>query len=124
MNCSSNELILKACSRLTFCESASAAYAAVNSDCALVRAALSAAALASAAAMAHVKDYRVVNYPAPVDKFELFLQKFKGANASAIAKSYMQEQMSTEFIWLKKIQQLKQIQGKAQMLMPFQLTIQ
>jgi protease-4 len=81
-------------------------------------------ALASAAAMAHVKDYRVVNYPAPVDKFELFLQKFKGANASAIAKSYMQEQMSTEFIWLKKIQQLKQIQGKAQMLMPFQLTIQ
>jgi hypothetical protein len=25
---------------------------------------------------------------------------------------------------LKKIQQLKQIQGKAQMLMPFQLTIQ
>ena len=81
-------------------------------------------ALASAASIAHVKDYSVVSYPSPVDKLELFLQKFKGSNASAIAKSYMQEQMNAEFIWLKKIHQLKQIQGKAQMLMPFQLTIQ
>ncbi len=81
-------------------------------------------ALASAASIAHLKDYSVVSYPAPVDKLELFLQKFKGSNASAIAKSYMQEQMNAEFICLKKIHQLKQIQGKAQMLMPFQLTIQ
>ena len=81
-------------------------------------------ALASAASIAHVKDYSVVSYPSPVDKLELFLQKFKGSNASAIAKSYMQEQMNAEFIWLKKIHQLKQIKGKAQMLMPFQLTIQ
>ena len=81
-------------------------------------------ALASAASIAHVKDYSVVSYPSPVDKLELFLQKFKGSNASAIAKSYMQEQMNAEFIWLKKIHQLKHIQGKAQMLMPFQLTIQ
>lgn len=81
-------------------------------------------ALAAAAALAHVADYKVVNYPAPIDKFEMFLQKFKGSNAAAIAKSYMQEQMNDEFIWLKKIHQLKQIQGKAQMLMPFQLTIQ
>lgn len=81
-------------------------------------------ALAAAAAIAHVADYKVVNYPAPIDKFEMFLQKFKGSNAAAIAKSYMQEQMNDEFIWLKKIHQLKQIQGKAQMLMPFQLTIQ
>ncbi|MBS1774396.1 MAG: signal peptide peptidase SppA [Bacteroidetes bacterium] len=77
-------------------------------------------AVASAAKLAKLTDYRVITYPEPIDKFESFIKKFKGNKASAqVVKAAMQEEMGDEYQWYKKVKELKNMNGKIQMLLPF-----
>ena len=81
-------------------------------------------AIASAAAMAKVKDYKVVSYPEPYDKFSAMLKKI-GANtgATAAVKAAIKEEAGEEYAWYEKLQNLRKMNGKAMMAMPFVLEV-
>ncbi len=77
-------------------------------------------AIASAAGLANVKDYKVVTYPEPTDKLEMIMKKFKNNTAaSAAIKTAMKEEMGTDYIWYEKLQNLRKMNGKVLMSMPF-----
>lgn len=79
-------------------------------------------AIASAASLAKLKDYKTVTYPAPVDKFESMMKKLGGKDASAeVVKTAMKSEMSEEYGWLKQLKELRNMNGKAMMLLPFQM---
>jgi len=79
-------------------------------------------AIASAATLAKLKDYKIATYPASVDKFETMMKKLGGKNASAeVVKVAMQQEMSEEYGWLKQLKELRTMNGKALMLLPFQM---
>jgi protease-4 len=78
-------------------------------------------AIISAAAMANIKDYRVVTYPEPEDKLGMIFKRFKNnTDASAAVKTAIKEEMgSEEYQWYERLQSLRKMNGKALMLMPF-----
>lgn len=78
-------------------------------------------AIASAASMARVNDYRVVIYPEPEDKLSMLLRRVKDrTDTRAAIKQAMEEEMgSEEYQWYQKLQSLRKMNGKALMLMPF-----
>ena len=77
-------------------------------------------AIACAATMANLKDYKVVTYPEPADKLNMLLKKFGSkADAKIAVKSAIKEEMGEEFDWVFKIQDLRKMNGKALMAMPF-----
>lgn len=81
-------------------------------------------AIASAAAIANLKDYRVVTYPEPVDKLNMLLKKFKSrADANDAMRAMMKEQMGDDYQWLKMITDLRRMNGRAMMAMPYVITI-
>jgi protease-4 len=81
-------------------------------------------ALKSAASLAKLKDYKVVTYPEPADKFSIMLHKIKSNSASAeIMKSAIKEETGEEFEWLEKIKSLKNKNNKAMMEMPFVMNV-
>lgn len=79
-------------------------------------------AIVSAAAMAKVKDYQVAVYPEMKDKFEAIFKRLKGGDASEAAiKTVMQHEMGEDYGIIKQLRNLRNINGKAMMLMPFHL---
>jgi len=81
-------------------------------------------AIASAATMANLKDYKVVTYPEPTDKLNALLKKFSGnASASMTVKAAMKQEMGDSYEWYEKLQSLRAINGKVMMMMPFVPTI-
>ncbi len=82
-------------------------------------------AINSAATMANVKDFKVVTYPEPEDKLNNLLRKLKNNTAaSAAVKTAIKEEMGTEeYQWYSKLQDLRKMNGKAQMAMPFIMTV-
>jgi protease-4 len=82
-------------------------------------------AISSAAALAKVKTYKVIGYPEPRDKIkELFHKMNSSTDASAMVQKSMQEQLGSDYEWLKKIKELRQMNGKAMMAMPFIFNVQ
>jgi protease-4 len=81
-------------------------------------------ALASAAKLAKLKDYKIATYPEPVDKFESMMRRFGGVSADASAiKLAIEQQLGEDYQYYLQVKQLKDINGKAMMLMPYQITI-
>jgi protease-4 len=77
-------------------------------------------AIASAATMAKIKDYKVVTYPEPTDKLNAIMRKFSdNANTSKNIKAALKEELDEEYEWYQKIRDLRKINGKAMMTMPF-----
>jgi len=77
-------------------------------------------AIASAASMAKLKDYKVVTYPEPVDKLNALLKKFGSkTDASVAIKAAMKEEMGDGYEWYQKLKDLRKINGRAMMSMPF-----
>lgn len=78
-------------------------------------------AIASAAAMAKVNDYRVVTYPDPEDKFEMIMRRFKNnTDAKAAVKTAIKEELgSEEYQWYEYIQDIRRMNRKAMTIMPF-----
>jgi protease-4 len=82
-------------------------------------------AIASAATLAKVKDYKVVTYPEPIDRFETMIRRLNGNTAAAaMVKTAVEKELGTEYEWYKHIKQLKNMNGKLMMLLPFQMNTQ
>lgn len=81
-------------------------------------------AIKSAAAMAKLSDYKIVTYPQPGDRWENIIRKLKGNNlGDAAMKQAIKAQLGTEYDWYKKLQSLRNMNGRAMMAMPFEITV-
>ena len=78
-------------------------------------------AVACAAALAGVKDYRVVTYPQPTDKLNALLKKLGVSSAASESiKAAMKEEAGEQaYDWYTKLKSLRDMNGKAMMAMPF-----
>ena len=81
-------------------------------------------AIASAVAMAKVKDYKVVTYPEPEDKLNSLMRKFHmNMSASAMVKESIKEQTGEAYEWYEQLQSLSKMNNKAMMAMPFVMKV-
>ena len=77
-------------------------------------------AIVSAAAMAGVKDYKVVVFPEPEDKLNVLMRRFKSnTDASTAIKAAAREELGQAFEWYESFRGLSKMNGKALMVMPF-----
>lgn len=82
-------------------------------------------AIESASRLAKLRTYDVVTYPEPSDKFEMMLKRFKGnSGASMIMKTMLEKEMGADYEYYKKIKELRTMNGKNMMLMPFTMSVQ
>ena len=82
-------------------------------------------AIESAARIAKLTDYRVVTYPEPTDKLNSLMKKFSNNTESSVAmKAAFKEEMGEGFEWYERIQDLRKMNGKAMMAMPFVLKVE
>jgi protease-4 len=82
-------------------------------------------AIASAAKMANVTDYKVVTYPEPSDKLNSILRKFGVTTSNDEAlRAALKSELGTGYEWLDKLRSLNRMNGKAMMAMPFVLTVE
>ena len=82
-------------------------------------------AIACAARMAKVTDYKVVTYPEPVDKLNMLMRRFGAkTDASLAIKAAMKEEMGETYQWYQQIQDLRKMNGRAMMLMPFKMKVE
>ena len=79
-------------------------------------------AIHSAATMAKITDYKVVNYPETTDKFSMLMRKLgnntRAATNTAVTNA-MKEQLGAGYEWYEKLQGLLKMNGKVMMTMPF-----
>lgn len=81
-------------------------------------------AIASAASLAKITDYRVVTYPEPMDKLSSLMKKLNTrTEAKAAIKDAMKEEMGDGYDWMEKLRSLQLMNGKAMMAMPFVMKI-
>lgn len=81
-------------------------------------------AITSAASLAKVKNYKVITYPEPSDKFETLMRGLSAnADAKAAMKEAIKEEMGEGYTWYQQMQQLAGMNGKAMMMMPFVITV-
>jgi protease IV len=81
-------------------------------------------AILSASRLAKLKDYQVTTYPEPTDRLEMFFKKINDNDASAEAmKAAIQKEMIGELDFVKQIKQLRTMNGKAMMALPYSIDI-
>ncbi|MES2702261.1 MAG: signal peptide peptidase SppA [Bacteroidota bacterium] len=81
-------------------------------------------AIASAARLAKMKDYKVVTYPEPTDKLETILRGLgNNTDAKAMVKEAIKEEMGAPGEWYEKINELRELNGKAMVVMPFVIKV-
>ena len=81
-------------------------------------------AVKSAAAMAKIGDYQVTTYPEPVDKFESLIRRFKGNTAMATAmQTALKGELGEEYEWYRKLKDLRLLNGKVMMQMPYNISV-
>jgi len=73
-------------------------------------------AMKSAAAMAKLKDYKVVEYPKPMDKFAEIVATLSGQKRE---DAVMRKVLGDEYVVYKEIQKIKSQQNQIQALMPW-----
>ena len=77
-------------------------------------------AITSAAKMTGLTSYKVVTYPEPGDKLNSLMRKFgMKTDASLAIRKAMKEEMGETYQWYKQLQDLRRINGRVMMLMPF-----
>lgn len=82
-------------------------------------------ALLSAARKAGVTDYQIVTYPEPIDEFQSMLRRFKNAGVSTSAiKTMMEKELEGDYQWIKVLKDIYRMNGKAQMRLPFQISVE
>jgi len=82
-------------------------------------------ALKSAAAKAKLGDYQVVTYPEPVDKFESLIRRMKGNPLTAVSvKAALEKELGQDYEYYKQIQDLRKMNGRTQMAMPYRFTVE
>jgi len=81
-------------------------------------------AIACAAGMAKLKDYRVATYPEASDKLNSLLRKFGiSTSADEAMKAALKEELGGGYEWYDKLKSLSRTNGKAMMAMPYVLTV-
>jgi protease-4 len=79
-------------------------------------------AIQSASAKANLKDYQIVTYPEPVDKFESMMRSLKGSTAaSAAIEASVKKELGEDYEYYQQIKDLRNMNNKAMMAMPFVL---
>ncbi len=82
-------------------------------------------AIESAVRMAKLKDYKVVTYPEPIDKLNNLMRKINNkTEANAAIKSAIREEVGEGYDWYMQIRDLRKMNGKTMMMMPFVPTIE
>jgi protease-4 len=82
-------------------------------------------AIRSASAKAGLKEYQVVTYPEPVDKLESLMRAFKGNSAAASAvQTTLKSELGEDYEYYQQVRQLRNMNGKALMALPFLMKIQ
>jgi protease-4 len=77
-------------------------------------------ALASAAKLAKLKEYRVDTYPEPVDQFKAMLRRLQGSPfAAAAVREGIRQELQEQFVIYQQLEWMKRTNGKAQARMPF-----
>lgn len=80
-------------------------------------------AIESASKLAKLKDYQIVTYPSPTDRFEKMVQSMQRFSSSAMLKAALQEEMAPEYEYLKEVKSLYNMNGKTMMALPFKVKI-
>ena len=81
-------------------------------------------AIWSAAKKANLKNYQIVTYPQPVDKLEALMRRFGNSNVTASAlQQAIAEGTGSDYDLIRQLKELKKMNGRAQMLMPFRIDI-
>ncbi len=81
-------------------------------------------AIVSASKLAKVTDYKVVTYPEPGDKLDALMRRFKGSSASAAMSAAVKKELGTDYDWDRQVANLRKMNGKAMMAMPFLINVQ
>lgn len=77
-------------------------------------------ALAAAAHLAKIKDYRVREFPEPMN----FLEQYKGTYKNNVSAGKIEEAIGKEmYSWYREIRQIRSTFGKAQTKIPFRITV-
>ena len=77
-------------------------------------------AIASAAQLSHLKDYKVITFPEPEDKLKMLLRKLKtNTETSEAIKNAIKEESGNEYKWYEQLQGIRKMNGRAMMAMPF-----
>jgi protease-4 len=82
-------------------------------------------AILSASRIAKLRNYKVVSYPEPTDKFNLLLKQFSDdSRAKEAMKAAIKEELGKGYDWYEQIRSLTKMNGKAMMAMPFLIEVQ
>jgi len=81
-------------------------------------------ALKSAAAKANLKEYGIATYPERVDQFRSMLKRLKGGPfTAATIKEAMKEELGADYQYYQQLQWMMRINGRAQMALPYKMSI-
>lgn len=78
-------------------------------------------ALSSAAALAHIKDYKTITYPTVEDKMERLMRMLTQSSASekVLAEQFLEKEMGSEYRWFRILRTMQQQKNHIWMMMPF-----
>ena len=80
-------------------------------------------AIQAATAKADLKDYQIVTFPEPVDKLESLLRSLKGNSAGAAAvNATLKKELGEDYEYYQQVKDLRNMNGKAMMALPFLMT--
>jgi protease IV len=80
-------------------------------------------AIHSAATLAKLSDYQVTTYPEPVDKMKTIMKMIKSNSSASVAVSKaIQEEIGMGYDEIIRLQNLKKMNGRALMLLPFNVS--
>ena len=81
-------------------------------------------ALQSAAAKAKLTNYTVATYPEPVDQFKSMLRKLKGGPFTTVTvQQAMKAELGEDYQYIQQLQWMRRMNGRAQMSLPWKLSI-
>lgn len=79
-------------------------------------------ALGSAAALAKLKDYKTVMYPAPEDKMEKIMRMLTRSGSVSekiLAEQFLEKEMGKEYRWFRMLRKMQENKNHVWMMMPF-----
>lgn len=78
-------------------------------------------AIQSAAQLAKLKEYKIVEYPQTVDGITRLVNKLKGQQSE---EAVMKKMLGDDYLVFKELKKIREVNNKAQMIMPWLLDIQ
>src|SRR5690606_4470742 len=78
-------------------------------------------ALASAAALAKIEDYRVVTYPAMEDKFEKMMRSLSNNSTSqmVMAEQFLEQELGKDYRWFRILRNMQEQKNHLWMMLPY-----